>query len=160
MSVNPRFYKGPLPQKEKVTIKSTTWKAGAFCRQTDSGWVKCLANASQINGLFAENQAAAIATGSKGWIHRITSPETLFVGCVTEAGTDTKCPSGKVGANWGLGVNDSIHTVSIGNDSTEILHIYNLLSDLEGEFNDTSDVPGKVIFGIVASALTAEGAGL
>jgi len=160
MAINPRYYKGPLPAKEKVKVEAQTWKAGAFCRQTDTYWVKCKANATQINGIFAENQPVAATAGDEVWIHRITSAETMFIGTVSSAGVDTKAPKTVVGGNWGLGIVDSFCTVSVGNDSTEILHIYDLLKDKEPRFNDTTQVPGRVIFGIVASALTAEGAGL
>ena len=160
MAINPRYYKGPLPAKEKVKVAAQTWKAGAFCRQTDTYWVKCKAEATQINGIFAENQASTATAGDEVWIHRITSPETMFVGTVSSGGADTKAPSTCVGGNWGLGIVDSFCAVSLSNDSDEILHIYDQLATKEPRFNDTTQVPGRVIFGITAAALTAEGAGL
>ena len=161
MSVNPRFYKGtPLQRAQVKSAASKTWEAGQFARSTDSGWVPVKSNGSQINGMYVATQASSTAAGDKIWVDRIVSADTLLVGCVTSGGTDTKCPSSCVGGNYGVAVNSCIATVSTGNDSTEILHIYDLLADLEGQMNDTSDVPGKVVFGVVASALTAEGSGL
>lgn len=162
MSVNPRFYKGSsLPEKEKVVAAgSVTWKAGQPGRSTDSGWTPCVSNASQINGVFAVTQPTATTAGDKVWVHRITSADQMFVMNVTSAGTDTKAGSAVVGSNYGYAVNGSVGTISIGNDSTEILHVYDLLANKEGIMNDTSDVPAKLIVGVVASALTAEGTGM
>lgn len=162
MSVNPRFYKGPsLPDKERVTAKTgITFQAGQFARSTDSGWCPVKSNGSQINGIFAETKATATSAGDKIYVHRITSADQMFTMCVTSAGTDTKAGSAYIGGNYGVAVNSCVATISVGNDSTEILHVYDLLSNKEGYRNATSDVPGKLIVGVVASALTAEGSGL
>ena len=157
MAANPRFYKGSVPAKERVTAAaSKTWQAGQFARSTDSGWVPVLSNGSQINGIFAETQATATASGAKVFVHRISSASQLFTMTVTEGSTDTKAKSSYIGGNYGVAVNSCVATISVGNDSTEILHVYDLLANKEGYRNATSDVPGQLVVGVVASALTAD----
>jgi len=162
MSANPRFYKADsIPEKELVLAKTgITFQAGQFMRSTDSGWCPVKSNGSQINGLAAETKARATAAGAKIYVHRLTSPAQQMVMCVTSGVAAKKANYAYVGGNWGVAVNSCIATISVGNDTTEILHVYGRLADQEPFFNDTSDATGKLIVGVVASALTAEGAGL
>jgi len=162
MAANPRFYKGSsLPEKERVSAAgSITCQAGQFARSTDSGWVPVKSNGSQINGIFAETIASSTTAGDKIFVHRITSADQLFTMTVTEGGTDTKAKSSYIGGNYGVAVNSCVATISVGNDSTEILHVYDMLANKEPYRTDTSDVPGQLVVGVVASALTAEGDGL
>jgi hypothetical protein len=159
MSVNPRFYKGSaLPELEWVSPKAgDTWQAGQLARQSDSGWVVCLSDATSINGMFAATQASASVAATKVPVYRINSANQLFVMDATSGGTDTKAPATVVGNSYGLGTNSCVCTVNLQNDTGGEIYVYARLADKESIGNDTSDVPGKLICGIVGSVLTAEG---
>lgn len=158
--VNPQYYSGPVPRLSKLSAADgQTWQAGQFIRLTDSGVVKCLSNATSIQGMAAQSQATATSS-SQVWVHLIDSPETKFVIGVTTGGNDEAAGLSLLGSNEGLAVNSSICTVSLGNDSNEILHIHDVMGRVEPFKNDTNDEPGYAIVSVVASALTAEGAGL
>jgi hypothetical protein len=79
---------------------------------------------------------------------------------VSNNGADEAAGLSLLGGNYGLGVNSSICTVSISNDSDEVIHIHDVMGRVEPFKNDTNDEPGYAIVSIVASALTAEGAGM
>jgi len=156
MSVNPRFYKGPLLDKAQVACAGgVTWQAGQPYRVTDTGVVPCQSEQVDMQGFFAETQAASSTAGAKVWVHRLTQADQMSVYCVTDGGTDTKATAAYVGNNYGLAVNDCIGTVSVGNASDAVLHVYARLADVEPYLNDTGDVPGKLICGTIASVLTA-----
>jgi len=156
MSVNPRFYKGALLEKVKVPCAgSVTWQGGQPYRVTDTGVVPCKSEQVDLKGFFAETQAASSTAGDKVWVHRLTDADQMHVYCVTSGGTDTKAPSSVVGNNYGLAINSCIGSVSIGNTSDAVLHVYARLCDVEPYLNDSGDVPGKLICGPVASVLTA-----
>ena len=155
MSVNPRFYKGALLEKAKVAAAgSVTWQAGEPYRVTDTGVVPCKSEQLDMKGFFASTQAVAPTAGDKVWVHRLTDADQMSVYCVTSGGTDTKATSAYVGNNYGLAINSCIGTVSVGNTSDAVLHVYARLADVEPYLNDTGDVPGKLICGTIASVLT------
>jgi hypothetical protein len=118
-----------------------------------------LSNATSIQGIAAQGQAVATSS-SKVWVHLIDSPETKFVIGVTTGGADEAASLSLIGSNEGLAVNSSICTISLGNDSNEILHVHDVMGRVEPFKNDTNDEPGYAIVSVVASALTAEGAGM
>ena len=157
MSVNPRFYKAPeLLEKAKVAVAgSVTFQAGQPYRTTDTGVVPCKSEQVDMKGFFGETVAVAKTAGEKVWVHRLTQPDQMSVYCVTSGGTDTKATAAYVGNNYGLAINSCIGTVSVGNTSDAVLHVYARLADVEPYLNDTGDVPGKLICGTVASVLTA-----
>jgi len=157
---NPMYYKGPqLERKTRRAYDGQTWQAGQFGRCTDSGVVKCKSNATSIQFLFAKTQPTATSS-SDVLVDMIPSAQTQFIIACTAASADTKALAAYIGSNEGLAVNGSICTLSTGNDSNEILHVEDILSNVEGFNNDTSDVPGFVIASVTAAALTAEGSGL
>jgi len=154
---NPAFYKGPGLERTKLLAKDgQTWQVGQFGRRTDSGIVKCKSDASSIQFQFAEGQPTATSS-SRVPIDMIPGSNTKFIIGVTNAGSDTMALASYIGSNEGLAVNASVCTLSTGNDSTEVLHIDDIITNVEGYNNDTNDVPGFVIASVVASALTAEG---
>lgn len=157
---NPLYFSGPaLSLKKLPAANGQTWQAGQFGRMTDSGLVKCLSNATSIAGQFAQNQAVATSS-SEVWFNAIESAQTKFIIGVTTGGNDAKAGLVLLGSNEGLGVNSSICTMSLGSDSNEIFHVHDVMGRVEPYKNDTSDSPGFAIVSVVASALTAEGAGL
>lgn len=156
MSVNPRFHKGPLAIKEKVAVAgSVTFQAGQPYRVTDTGVVPCKSAATDMQGFFGETVATAKTAGDKVWVHRLTSADQMSVYDVTSGGTDTKATAAYVGNNYGLAVNSCIGTVSVGDASNAVLHVYGRLADIEPFLTDTGTVPGKLICGTIASVLTA-----
>ena len=156
MSVNPRFYKGPLLDKAKVAAAgSVTWEAGQPFRVSDTGVVPCTSAATDMQGFFAETQATSTTAGDKVWVHQLTGADQMSVYCVTSGGTDTKATAAYVGNNYGLAINSCIGTVSVGDASNAVLHVYARLADVEPYRNDTGDVPGKLICGTIGSVLTA-----
>lgn len=159
---NPTYYKGPIPELVSVLPKaSQTWQAGQFARMTDSGLVLCKSNASSIQYITASTQASATVATTAVNVYKIPSNETQFIMGVTSGGVDTLAPASIIGSNEGLAVNDCIATVSLGNDSTEVLHIEDIYANKSGyRGTDTSDDPGYVIVSIPSAVLTAEGAGL
>lgn len=161
---NPIYYKGPVLQRVNMLAKdSQTWQAGQFARATDSGIVLCKSSATSIQFLTAENQATATSTSTVP-LWKIPSAETQFIIGVTNKNVDTLAPASLIGSNEGIAVNSCICTLSVNNDTNEVLHIEDILSNKQkyggGPGNDTSDDPGFVIVSVVASALTTEGAGL
>ena len=156
MSVNPRFYKGSamLEKSKEASAGSLTWQAGQFYRTTDSGITPVLSDGSQISGIYAETQAVATTAGDKVWVHAITQPDQLFQMSVTSAGTDTKAGSAYVSGNYGVAVNSCVATISVGNASTPLFHVYGVVAAKEPFLNDTSDVPGQLICGVNAAVLT------
>jgi hypothetical protein len=159
---NPEYFKGPVLNKVKQAAKDgQTWQAGQFGRRTDSGWVLCKSAATSIQGQFLTTQATATSS-SNVYVGVIPSNETKFKIGVTTGGNDAKAPATIIGANYGLGVNSSICTLSLGADTAgvEALHVEDIMSNLEGFKNDTSDSPGFAVVSVVSSFLTAEGAGL
>jgi len=85
---------------------------------------------------------------------------TQFKIYCTSGGADTRALAAYIGSNEGLAVNSCMCTLSTGNDSTEVLHVEDIVSNVEGFKNDTGDLPGMVIASVVESARTAEGAGM
>lgn len=159
---NPEYFSGPVLQKSKQEAKDgQTWQAGQFGRRTDSGWVLCKSAATSIQGMFLETQAVATSS-SKVYVGVIPSSETRFKIGVTTGGNDAAAASTIIGGNYGLGVNTSMCTLSLGADtaSVEALHVVDVMANLEGIKNDTSDSPGFAVVSVVASFLTAEGAGV
>ena len=159
---NPIYYKGP--RLELVTVRakdSLTWQAGQFARRTDSGLVLCKSNASSIQYVTAETQATSTSTSDVP-VWKIPSAETQFIMGVTSGGVDTRALASYIGSNEGLAVNSCICTLSTGNDSTEVLHVEDILANKTNGYRgiDTSDLPGYLIVSVVQSALQAEGAGL
>ena len=156
---NPKYYKGPKLNRSKVRAKDgITFQAGTPCRRTDSGVTLCKSNATSFQGLFAKTQATATSS-TDVYVDFIPSEQTQFVIGVTNAGSDTKALTTYIGGNYGLAVNSCVGTLSTGNDSNEILNVKDILPNVEGFKNDTSDVPGCAIVSVVASALTTEGTG-
>ena len=158
--INPRYHKGPPLERSTQRAKDgQTWQAGQFGRRTDSGVVTCKANASSIQFCFAAAQPTATSS-SDVLIDDIVADNTELIMGVTNAGADTKALSAYIGNAYGLGVADSICTVSTGNDSTEVLQVRNILPNLEGFDNDTSDVPGFVTVIVPSAVRAAEGNGV
>lgn len=157
---NPQYYSGPGLSLVKMRARdSQTWQAGQFVRNTDSGVVLCKSNASSIMGLTAQNQATATSS-SDVWINKINSSSTKFKIGVTSGGSDAKAGLADLGSNEGLAVNSCVCTLSKGNDSTEVLHIHDVMGRVEPQKNDTNDSPGFAIVSVMAVALDAEGAGV
>jgi len=157
---NPSFLKGPqLETVKRTPVAGWTGQAGQPVRNTDSGLVLCKSNATSMQGLLAETQATATVATTKVKVYDIPSQNTKMIIGVTAAGADTKALSTYLGANFGLAVNSCVATISTGNDSNEILHVDDLLVNIEGHNNDTSDVPGFLVCSVTAAGLTAEGSG-
>lgn len=153
---NPQFFSGPPLSLEKQTAKSGhTWLAGTPGRLTDSGAVPLLSNATEIDFLFAQDQASSTSAGDKVWINKIESAETKFVIGLTNGGSDTKATTAMIGAGKGVAIADSVLSISTANDSNKVFYIHGRLADVEGYRNDTSDVPGYVVASVIASTLTA-----
>ena len=158
---NPMYYEGPLPSLKKLQAAgSKTWQAGQFCRTTDSGVVPCKTAATSINGLFAKTQASATTAGDLVDVYIINSASTKFVIGVTSGTVDAKAGQVLIGSAEGLGVNSCICTLSLSNDTNEILKVHDVMGRVEPMKNDTNVAPGYAIVSVTASALDAEGAGL
>ena len=147
---NPKFYSGvQLLKKRRLAKDGQTWQADQFGRITDSGVVKARSAATAINLQFAETQAVATSS-SKVKVYDIPAGGTKFVIGVTNAGSDTKALVGYIGGNYGLAVNSCVCTLSTGNDSTEILHVEDVISNVSSNrLNDTSDIPGYAIVSVI-----------
>lgn len=163
LRLNPQYHAGPVPSLFKVAPKAgNTWQAGQFMKSTDSGWVPCITDGEvAIHGIAAATQASASVAATKVWVHRINSSQTKFLIGVTTGGNDDILNPAYVGGVYGLGVNSCVCSVSIGNDSHEILRIEGRLCDIQsGRGVDTSDSPGFAIVSVVQSAIDAEATGV
>jgi hypothetical protein len=109
--------------------------------------------------MAAQSQAVATSS-SQVWVHLIDDASTKFIMGVTTSTADEAAGLSLLGSNVGLGVNSSICTASLSNDTQEVLHIHDVMGRVEPFKNDTNDEPGYAIVSIVASALTVEGAGM
>ena len=154
---NPMQYDGPPMRLVKLAAKdSQTWQAGQFVRTTDSGVVLCITGScTSITGITAKNQAVATSSSTVD-IYTIPGASSRFKIGVTDTDSDYKAGLILIGKSYGLAVNSSICTFSVGNDSQEVMKCHDVMGRVEPQQNDTNDSPGFAVVSVYQSALDAD----
>ena len=152
---NPRFYSGPVLQKDTVrALDGQTWKAGQP-GWFDSGYARPAATDNVVvKFVFSDDQDTAAST-SDVKIERIPSASTKFVGYVSTDDADTDAQRAHVAQDYGIHVGSNVATVNTGETSNVAVTVDKLLWLEEPLKNASTDSPGQVIFHYKQSILDA-----
>jgi len=153
--VNPRFFKGDLPEAVDVLpTDAATFKAGEFLTRDSDGLVAAAADdASAITHIAAETRDAALtATYAKAFE---VTPDMQFVVQVVDGTTDAAASQTMVGALYSVEVISNVLVIDLDTGtahSNDIFKVDGLMKDVEPERYALADTPGAVYGHFIATA--------
>ena len=152
---NPRFYAGPILQKDTVrALDGQTWKSGQP-GWFDSGYARpIITDGTNVKFVFSSDQDTAAST-SDVKIERIPSAATQFVGYISSDDSDTDAQRAHLLQDYGIHVGSNVATVNVNETSSVAVLVDKLLWLEEPLKNASTDSAGQVIFHYKQSVLDA-----